>query len=124
MTLTGLDDYIKRAPEDSKAIYFLGGPDPASIRKSPSLEIFRKRNLEVLLLTDPIDEFVMTSLHQFGGRTLTSIDSADLELPGVEAEKNEEEPTPPGDFGRVLDLFRAAAGNRVRSVRASEATDR
>jgi molecular chaperone HtpG len=119
-TLTGLDDYIKRAPEDSRAIYFLGGPDLASIRKSPSLEIFRKRNLEVLLLSDPIDEFVMTSLHQYGGRTLTSIDSADLELPGSEPEKTEEQPTPPGDFGRVLDLFRAALGNRVESVRASK----
>ena len=90
-TLTGLDDYIKRAPEDSKAIYFLGGPDLASIRKSPNLEIFRKRNLEVLLLTDPIDEFVMTSLHQYDGKTLTSIDSSDLELPGLEPEKPEED---------------------------------
>ena len=118
-TSTGLDDYLKRAPADSKAIYFLGGPDLASIRKSPNLEIFRKRDLEVLLLTDPIDEFVMTSLHQYGGKTLTSIDSSDLELPGLEAAKDEPA-AESGAFGKVLDLFREALGGRVESVRASK----
>ncbi len=118
-TLTGLEDYLKRAPADAKAIYFLGGPDLASIRKSPSLEIFRKRDLEVLLLPDPIDEFVMTSLHQFEGKTLTSIDSSDLELPGLETPKEAEEPGS-GGFGQLLTAFREALGSRVESVRASK----
>ena len=121
-SLTGLDDYIKRAPDDSKAIYFLGGPDLASIRKSPNLEIFRKRNLEVLLLVDPIDEFVMTSLHQFDGKTLTSIDSSDLELPGLELDAKDPESSTveSGGFGQVLEVFREALGARVESVRASK----
>jgi molecular chaperone HtpG len=121
-TFTGLEDYVKRAPADSNAIYFLGGPDLASIRKNPNLEIFRKRNLEVLLLTDPIDEFVMTSLHGFDGKTLMSIDASDLELPGLDEEKpsTPEEPASSGGFARVLDLFRAALGSRVESVRASK----
>ena len=118
---TGLDDYLKRAPVDTKAIYYLGGPDLASIRKSPNLEIFRKRDLEVLLLTDPIDEFVVTSLHQYGGKTLTSIDSSDLELPGLEEPKPEgEDAAASGGFGKVLELFRSALGGRVESVRASK----
>ena len=121
-TFTGLEDYVKRAPADSKAIYYLGGPDLSSIRKSPNLEIFRKRDLEVLLLPDPIDEFVMTSLHSFDGKTLTSIDSSDLELPGLEPEKpgEEDKTAESGGFGKVLDLFRAALGTRVESVRASK----
>ena len=120
-SLTGLDDYLKRAPADTKAIYYLGGPDLASIRKSPNLEIFRKRDLEVLLLTDPIDEFVVTSLHQYGGKTLTSIDSSDLELPGLEEPKPEgEDAAASGGFGKVLELFRSALGGRVESVRASK----
>jgi len=121
-TLTGLDAYIKRATAEQKAIYYLGGPDLASIRKSPNLEIFRKRDVEVLFLTDPVDEFVMTSLHAFDGRTLTSIDSSDIELPGAEADKPEEKPgtTPEGGFGRVLELFREALGSRVESVRESK----
>ena len=49
-------------PEGQKRIYYLGGPDLASIRKSPNLEIFRRRGLEVLFLTEPIDEFVMNAL--------------------------------------------------------------
>ncbi len=118
-TLVGLKEYVERAPADSKAIYYLGGPDLPSIRKSPNLEIFRSRNLEVLLLIDPIDEFVMTSLHTFEGKALTSIDSSDLELPGGEAEKREE-PATSGDFGRVLDLFREALGGRIESVRPSK----
>jgi len=122
-TLTGLDDYIKRAPEDRKVIYYLGGPDLASIRKSPNLEIFRKRNVEVLYLTDPVDEFVMTSLHAYDGRTLTSIDSSDIELPGADLDKPGEKPDdkePGGGFGRVLDLFRESLGARVESVRESK----
>ena len=118
---TGLDAYIARSPADQKAIYFLSGPDQASLRKSPNLEIFRKRNLEVLLLSDPLDEFVVNSLHSFDGRELVSIDSADLELPG-EPEKKDESPEakPAGDFGRVLDLFREALGARVEAVRESK----
>ena len=49
-------------PADQKRIYYLGGPDLAAIRKSPNLEIFRRRGLEVLFLTEPIDEFVMSAL--------------------------------------------------------------
>ena len=121
-TLTGLDDYVKRAPADSKAIYYLGGPDLASIRKSPNLEIFRKRNLEVLLLTDPIDEFVMTSLHGFDGKTLTSIDAADLELPGLEpGEAGEpDEPAARAGSARSSSCSARRLGSRVESVRASK----
>ncbi|HMB08687.1 MAG TPA: molecular chaperone HtpG, partial [Isosphaeraceae bacterium] len=56
--LTSLDAYVKRAQPEQERIYYLGGPDLASLRKSPNLEVFRRRGLEVLFLTDPIDEFV------------------------------------------------------------------
>ncbi len=118
---TGLDAYITRTSADQKAIYFLSGPDQASLRKSPNLEIFRKRSLEVLLLSDPLDEFVVNSLHTFDGRNLVSIDSADLELPGEPDQKDSpDESKPAGDFARVLDLFRDALGARVESVRESK----
>jgi molecular chaperone HtpG len=121
-TLTSLDDYLKRAPADQKRIYYLGGPDLAAIQKSPNLEVFRRRGLEVLYLTDPIDEFVMSGLGTYDGKTLTSIDAADLELPGAEpeAEKKEGEEAPAGGLARVLELFRQALGDRVKEVRASK----
>ncbi len=121
-----LDDYIGRMPEDQKRIYYLGGPDLASMKKSPNLEIFRRRGLEVIYLTEPIDEFVMNALHSYNGKTLTSIDSDDLELPGsakdvksVVTEEPSESKGAESGFSRVLDLFREAIGNRVREVRES-----
>jgi molecular chaperone HtpG len=114
-------------PENQKRIYYLGGPDLASVRKSPNLEIFRRRGLEVLFLTEPVDEFVMSALGSHAGKTLTSIDSNDLELPDA---KEEEKPITTGEeststapesgFSRVLSLFRESVGGRVREVRESK----
>ncbi len=119
-----LDDYLARMPEGQKRIYYLGGPDYASIAKSPNLEIFRRRGLEVLYLTEPIDEFAITALQSFQGKELTSIDSADLDLPDVGETASgttvEEPKAIESGFARVLDLFRAALGNRVKEVRESK----
>ena len=57
-----LDEYIAKMPENQKHIYYQAGPDFASINKSPNLEIFRRRGIEVLFLTDPVDEFAINSL--------------------------------------------------------------
>jgi molecular chaperone HtpG len=118
---TSLDEYVKRMPAEQKRVYYLGGPDPATLKRSPNLEIFRRRGLEVLLLADPIDEFVMSSLHTFEGKPLTSIDSADLELPetAVDTPEKPEAATTSG-FNRVLELFRKALGERVQEVRESK----
>jgi molecular chaperone HtpG len=120
-----LDEYIARMPEGQKRIYYLGGPDFASVSKSPNLEIFRRRGLEVLFLTDPIDEFAINALMSYQGKQVTSIDSADLELPDT-AQPDTAEPAtgePPAKesgFARVLDLFRGALGDRVKEVRESK----
>ncbi|HKM54956.1 MAG TPA: molecular chaperone HtpG [Isosphaeraceae bacterium] len=122
-----LDEYIGRMPESQKRIYYLGGPDLASVRKSPNLEIFRRRGLEVLFLTEPVDEFVMNAMGSHASKTLTSIDSDDLELPDTKEEEKTittgEESTsigPESGFSRVLSLFREAVGGRVREVRESK----
>ena len=124
-TTVSLDEYIARMPEGQKRIYYLGGPDLASVAKSPNLEIFRRKGLEVLFLTDPIDEFAITSLGRYQDRQLTSIDSADidlpdtLEVPGAEPPAGESAAKESG-FPRVLDLFRAALAGRVKEVRESK----
>ena len=116
--LTALGTYVQRAKPDQDRIYYLGGPDLASLRKSPNLEVFRRRGIEVLFLADPIDEFVMSSLPKFEEKLLTSIDAADLGLPADEPKARPDEPTAAG-FGRVLDLFREALGDRAGEVRES-----
>jgi molecular chaperone HtpG len=120
-----LDEYIARMPEGQKRIYYLGGPDFASIAKSPNLEIFRRRGVEVLFLTDPIDEFAITSLRSYQGKELTSTDSADLDLPetgdtATGEQKPEEPQVKESGFAHVLDLFRSALEGRVREVRESK----
>lgn len=112
-----LDEYVEQMPAGQEQIYFLGGPDLASIRSNPNLEIFRKRNLEVLLMPEPIDEFVVTSLHQYKDKKFVSIDSADLKLPGDEESSDAEQVA---GFGRVVELFQSALSEKVSEVRASK----
>lgn len=80
-SLVSLEEYCERAVEGQEQIYFVTGTDAASVQRDPNLEIFRSRNLEVLLLTDPIDEYVLSHLGKFGEREIVSVDSADLKLP-------------------------------------------
>ncbi len=80
---TGLGDYLSRAHESQKDIYFLFGPTRNAIEKSPYLEAFKSRNIEVLLTFEPIDEFVMNHAQSFKEKSLTSADSADLDLDAI-----------------------------------------
>ena len=111
-------------------IYYLGGPDLASIGKSPNLEIFRRRGLEVLFLTDPIDEFAVTSLGTYQGKQLTSIDSADLDLPETEPDRRtraEAAAESPGEGKRLRPRARPVPERARRSGQRGpriEATDR
>jgi molecular chaperone HtpG len=119
-----LDEYLARMPAGQSRIYFVAGPESGAITKSPNLEIFRRRGLEVLYLTDPIDEFAINALGTYQGRSLTSIDSADIDLPetGEPAEiaaSAGATPAAESGFPRLLDLFRAALGQRVSDVRES-----
>lgn len=128
--LVSLADYVGRMPEDQKQIYFANGPDTATIERSPNLEAFRSRNLEVLYLTDPIDEFVLNHLNQFDEKPIVSIDGADLELPGHndkgddeqsdDADASADSSESPQGFDRVIELFAEALGEKAQDVRKSD----
>ncbi len=127
--LTGFADYVKRAPEGQKQIYFVGGPDRKSLEKNPNLEIFRRKKLEVLFVTDPVDEFVLSNLRTFQGKDLVAIDSAQVEFPPAsdtekaEEAKVEEQQSAAAEasgFQRVLELIRTELGDAVKEVRASK----
>ena len=88
--VTGLDDCVTRMKEEQKDIYFLQAPSRSSIESGPYLEAFKARGLEVIYFTEPVDEYVVSTLTEFGGRKLVSADSAELELPDApDAEKKE-----------------------------------
>ena len=85
--LTGLEDYIDRMAADQKDILFLYGKNRKSIESGPYLEALQARGYEVLLLTEPVDEYVMQSLREFKEKKIISADSDELKL-----EKLDEEP--------------------------------
>src|SRR5262249_54352066 len=117
------DDYIEKMAENQKHIYYQAGADFLSIAKSPNLEIFRRRGIEVIYLTDPVDEFALKSLNSYREKKLTSIDSADVEIPEasvIEANAGESKGGTESGFSRVLELFREALGARVSDVRESK----
>lgn len=115
-----LDEYLKRAPEGQSQIYYLSGPNLDAMQKSPHLEIFRKRNLEVLFLEDPIDEYALIQLRSYNGKEVMSIDGADVKFPEstTTADEGEAKATPK-NFTRVVELFRGALDAKVADVKES-----
>ena len=113
-------DYIGRMAKDQKAIYFVTAESCATARHSPHLEIFRKKGIEVLLLSDPIDEWVTGQLSEFEGRPLQSVNKGRLDLGEIqdEAEKQQEERNNK-DFDKLGKRIKKALGEQVKEVRAS-----
>ncbi len=88
--LTGLDEYVTRMKEEQKDIYYLQAPSRASIESGPYLEAFKARGLEVIYFTEPVDEYVLSSLNEYSEKKLVSADSSDLDLPDApDAESKE-----------------------------------
>lgn len=79
--LVALQDYADRMKEDQEAIYYVSGDNRQQVEQSPLMEPFRKNDLEVLFLTDPVDEWVVNSLQEFDGKQFQAIDAEDLDLP-------------------------------------------
>lgn len=119
-----LDDYSKRAAEGQTQIYYLTGLQRDALAKHPRLAAFQKRNLEVLLLDDPIDEYALAQLGEYKEKKLVSIDSADVSFPSSTDPVDEDLPPPPKDLPRVIELFRGALGDKVADVKeTSKLTD-
>ena len=89
---TSLSDYLSRAPEAQKEIYYLSGASRNAIESGPYLEAFKSRNIEVLYLYEAIDEFVMNHARVFEEKTLISADSDDIDLNAIadSSDKNED----------------------------------
>ena len=90
-SFTSLDEYISRMKDEQKAIYFISGETMSSICNSLFLEKLQKRDLEVLLMDDPVDEYCMQQLKEYEGKTFVNITKENLDLGLTEDEKKEEE---------------------------------
>jgi molecular chaperone HtpG len=115
-----LDDYIKRAAEGQTQIFYLSGPNLDALQRHPHLEAFRKRNLEVLFLDDPIDEYALIQLRTYNGKEVMSIDGADVKFPdSTKPVEEAETKAAPKNFPRVVELFRGALDDKVADVKES-----
>lgn len=112
-----LADYVGRMKEGQKAIYFLTADNYVAAKNSPHLELFNKKGIEVLLLSDRIDEWVVGHLTEFDGKPLQSITKSDLDL-GELADKEQEETqkAQQAEFGSFLERTQNYFGDRVKKV--------
>ena len=114
-----LDDYIARMKEGQKAIYYVTAENYATAKNSPHLEIFRKKDIEVLLLTDPIDEWLVSHLTEYQEKPLASVNKGELDLGDLADEKREDESGDSGDetLGELTKRIEKVLDERVKEVR-------
>lgn len=115
-----LADYIGRMQEGQDKIYFLTGESHAQVKNSPHLEVFRKKGIEVLLLTDRIDEWLMSHLTEFDGKQLVDVARGDLDLGKLDSEEDRkvQEEVAKTKQG-LLERLKGALGEQVAEVRVS-----
>ncbi|MGM0671398.1 MAG: molecular chaperone HtpG [Pseudomonadota bacterium] len=119
-----LADYVERMKEGQEAIYVITADNPSAARNSPHLEVFRKHGIEVLLLSDRVDEWLLSHLREFEGKPIKNIAKGDLDLDkiiGEDAEQKDDtgEQAAEGDLGDLPERLQQALGDRVESVRPS-----
>ncbi|MBI1396221.1 MAG: molecular chaperone HtpG [Betaproteobacteria bacterium] len=115
-----LADYVSRMKEGQDKIYFITADSYAAARNSPHLEIFRKKGVEVLLLHDRVDEWVVASLTEFDGKSLASVAKGDLDLGKLEDEKEKEAQKQEAENLKDLtDRIQKTLGEQVKEVRVT-----
>jgi molecular chaperone HtpG len=115
-------DYVGRMKEGQDKIYYLTADTLAAAQASPHLEVFRKKGVEVLLLTDRVDEWLVSNLFEFDGKSLASVAKGDLDLSAIkseEAEKAEDEQPKAEEAKALVDRLTEALKERVQEVRVS-----
>jgi len=113
-----LSDYVERMKEGQEKIYFITADSFSAVKNSPHLEIFRKKGIEVLLLSEQIDEWLGTHLHEFDGKSLQSVTKGELNLGDLETEEEKKEAEKASDtLKSMLERIKNALGEKVKEVR-------
>ena len=107
-----LDEYVKNMAEDQKEIYFITGDKLSSLLNSPHLEKLKEKDYEVLLMTDPVDEWVVQSLTEYDGKPLKSAEKGDLELDTVDDTKKEE-------YNALFGFIKGHLEDKIKEVKPS-----
>jgi len=113
-------DYIARMKEGQDKIYYVTADSFAAAKHSPHLEIFRKKGIEVLLLSDRVDEWLVGSLPEFDGKPLQSVAKGDLDLGKLEDEAEKEaQKQAEGEFKELVEKLQSTLGEKVKEVRVT-----
>jgi molecular chaperone HtpG len=115
-----LADYIERMPEDQETIYYVIADNFSTAKNSPHLEIFRKKGIEVLLLNDPIDEWLTSHLTEFDGKPLQSVSKGELNLGKLDDEKDESgEDENNKESDELVEKIKKVLESKVKEVRVT-----
>lgn len=120
---TTLEGYVERMKDKQSAIYYITGTDADAVAKSPQLEGFRSRGIEVLLLSDPVDEFWIQMAPDYEGKPFKSITRGDSDLKDIAAETSDDEPketASAGDMTTLTTLMKEVLGEKVSDVRVTD----
>lgn len=116
-----LDDYITRMPAMQKAIYYVTADSHNAAKSSPHLEIFRKSDIEVLLLSDPVDEWVVGHLTEYEQKPLKSIAKGDLDMDALKGKQSKEaSKKKSAALKPLVEKFQSALDDKVKEVRLSD----
>ena len=115
-----LEDYIGRMKEGQEKIYYITADSHTAAKNSPHLEVFRKKGIEVLLLSDRVDEWLTNSLHEFEGKQLQSVAKGALDLSKLDSEEDKEEQKKVEEQSKnLINQIKDTLKDKVEDVRVS-----
>ncbi|MBN1984210.1 MAG: molecular chaperone HtpG [Chitinivibrionales bacterium] len=117
--LVSLRQYVDRMRSDQKDIYFISGENREIVEKSPHLEIFRDKGIEVLYMIDPIDEFIVPNIYNFDGKQLKSVTKGDLDLGDLGKEEESEKKKIGSQFKKFTERVANILTAEVKEVRVT-----
>jgi molecular chaperone HtpG len=120
--LVSLQDYVDNMPDAQDKIYYVLADSVTSANHSPHMDYFKKRNIQVLYMVDPLDGFMLTGLQEFAGHQLQNVEGAELEADEEEKAAQEEakEKLPDDRFAQVIARFKSVLTDRVEDVREAK----
>jgi molecular chaperone HtpG len=112
-----LAEYMSRMKEGQDKIYYITADSYAAAKNSPHLEIFRKKGIEVLLLSDRVDEWMISHIHEFDSKSLVSVAKGDLDLGKLTDEEKKEQEKGAGEYRELIEKISKSLGDKVKETR-------
>lgn len=118
--LVSLEDYVGRMKPGQEAIYFIAGDAGRNLASSPQMEGFAAKGVEVLLLSDPVDDFWPSVVGEFDGKPIRSVTQGGADLDAIEAADGDKPEAEQADIGPLIAQFKLALGDAVKDIRVSK----